>query len=318
MMSRWARLATGCKAHYMTSGETGPAVILMHGGLMGASGTGSWRFMAPFLGANGFRVYCPDFPGFGLTEQYENVYPPDLSGHVDFLHDFTTALCIDKFHAAGNSMGCQNTVNYVTAYPKQILSFVLISGMIEDIVSLGEVMARLPTPPSREALVFQFDGTRESMAKMMGHIVTNTDTTTDDLVDMRTLAANKHLEYFKAMNEHPVFSSPDPDVRCRMRTKGRFDELSVPGIYLYGAADAMMPPEAGGHPQEDALTKMQFFYVPGAGHQGQTDQPDLFNQVFLEFFRDGKVSWQTAQLAGISTRRPPNPGVVAVPENAAR
>src|SRR5439155_19017235 len=103
MLSRWVRLASGAKAHFMTSGETGPAVLLLHGGLWGASGTAAWPYMAPFLGANGFRVYCPDFPGFGLTEQYENVYLPDLSGHVDFLHDFVTTLCIDCFHIAGNS-----------------------------------------------------------------------------------------------------------------------------------------------------------------------------------------------------------------------
>jgi len=68
MQSRWVRLASGAKAHYMTSGTTGPAVLLLHGGLPGSSGTAGWRFMAPFLGANGFRVYCPDMPGFGLSD----------------------------------------------------------------------------------------------------------------------------------------------------------------------------------------------------------------------------------------------------------
>ncbi len=317
MLSRWVRLASGCKAHYMTSGETGPAVVLMHGGMMGASGTASWRFMAPFLGANGFRVFCPDFPGFGLTEQYEDAYPPDLSGHLDFLHEFVTALCIDKFHASGNSMGCQNTVNYVTAHPKKILSYVLIAGGIEDIVSVADVMANMPGPKvDRRGLLFQFDGTRESMAKMMGGLINDSAKVTEDLVDMRTLAARKHLDYYTKMNEHQVFSSPDPDTRARMRTKGRFDVLTIPGIYLYGTEDAMMPPEVGGYVQEDALTKVQFFYPEKTGHQGQSDQPDLFNQVFLEFFRDGKVSWETAQAAGISTRRPPLPDLVEVPETA--
>jgi len=30
----------------------------------------------------------------------------------------------------------------------------------------------------------------------------------------------------------------------------------------------------------------------------------MFNQVFLEFFRDGKVSGETADWAGVSKRRP--------------
>jgi 2-hydroxy-6-oxonona-2,4-dienedioate hydrolase len=49
---------------------------------------------------------------------------------------------------------------------------------------------------------------------------------------------------------------------------------------------------------------VQFFYPEDTGHQGQTDQPDLFNQVFLEFFRAGSVTRQTADAAGISKRRP--------------
>jgi 2-hydroxy-6-oxonona-2,4-dienedioate hydrolase len=319
MASRWVRLASGCKAHYMTAGETGPAVVLMHGGLIGASGTASWRFMAPFLGANGFRVYCPDFPGFGLTERYDGAYTADLAGHLDFLHEFVTALCIDRFHASGNSMGCANTVNYVTAHPEKILSFALIAGSIGDLLPVEEVLAKLPQPKDLDrSILFKFDGTRESMVKMMGGIINDTDKVTDDLIDMRTLAARKHQDWYMKMNEHSIFSPQDPNVQARMRTKGRFDELNIPGIYMYGTEDQLMPPNIGGYPQEDVLERVQFFYPENTGHQGQTDSPDLFNQVFLEFFRDGKVAWETAQAAGISTRRPPLPDLVAVPETAGR
>ena len=36
-MSRWVKLADGAVAHYMTAGESGPPVILCHGGLPGSS-----------------------------------------------------------------------------------------------------------------------------------------------------------------------------------------------------------------------------------------------------------------------------------------
>ena len=55
LLSRSVRLENGAIARYVTSGETGPAVILLHGGIEGSSGTAGWRFMAPFLGANGFQ-----------------------------------------------------------------------------------------------------------------------------------------------------------------------------------------------------------------------------------------------------------------------
>jgi hypothetical protein len=50
---------------------------------------------------------------------------------------------------------------------------------------------------------------------------------------------------------------------------------------LYGVDDIICP-VALGYKQEDALPKLQFFYVKNCGHQGQTDRPDIFNPVFLE------------------------------------
>ena len=73
--------------------------------------------------------------------------------------------------------------------------------------------------------------------------------------------------------------------------------------YLYGQDDVLCPVEWG-YTQETAVPNVQFFFPAETGHQGQTDQPELFNQLFLEFFRDGKVSRQTADAAGISKNRP--------------
>ncbi len=75
MASRWVRLANGARAHYMTSGDHGPAVILLHGGLPGSSGLAGWRFMAPYLADQGFRVYCPDMPAFGLSDPARSTGP---------------------------------------------------------------------------------------------------------------------------------------------------------------------------------------------------------------------------------------------------
>src|SRR6476660_6165880 len=96
--SRWVRLANGAKAHYVTSGDTGPAIILLHGGIVGSSGTAGWRFMAPFLGANGFRVYCPDQPGFGHADTREEYWPRlNTLSHANFVNEFATALGLDRF-----------------------------------------------------------------------------------------------------------------------------------------------------------------------------------------------------------------------------
>jgi pimeloyl-ACP methyl ester carboxylesterase len=203
-----------------------------------------------------------------------------------------------------------NAVNYITNHPERIVSYALIAGGIGDIVPMAELMARDTRPPEARPNIMQFDGTPESMRTMMAAIILDPTKITDDLVTMRTAAANRHAEYFNRRMTS-MFGGGDPNRSARMSTRGRFDRLTIPGIYLYGTEDVLMRHDVAGYPQEDALPDVQFFYPEDTGHQGQTDQPELFNQVFLEFFRDGKVSRGTALRAGMSTRRPPNPALVA-------
>ena len=302
MASHWVRLPGGAKAHYMTAGEDGPAVVLLHGGIIGSSGTAGYQFMAPFLGENGFRVYCPDSPAFGLTEDPLNFYERGLAGHVDFLHDFTTALGLDQFHLGGNSMGCNNSVNYAVAHPERVLSLLLIAGGIGDIVSNEEQRAVLEKANHVFPNINIFDGSKASMQAMLEAIVYKVEAISDDLLEMRTRAANAHREEY-AEHFAKIVAGPSVSEAVKLSTKGRFEVLQIPGIYLYGRQDVLLPVEVG-YLQEDRCPNLQFFYPDECGHQGQTDQPDLFNQVFLEFLRDGQVSRKTADRAGVSTRRP--------------
>ena len=300
VFSRWVRLASGARAHYVTSGETGPAVILLHGGINGSSGTAGWRFMAPFLGANGFRVYCPDQPGYGLADtRPEYRYQQGALGIVGFISEFADALCLDKFHLGGNSMGCQNTVQFLIAHPERVMSFALIAGSVGDLTVWPPVPNDIRPP---------YDGTEEGMRKMMESVIYAKAAISPDLVTMRTLAANKQLEAQGGQRPNRERLASDPNLLQKLSTKGRIDKITIPGIYLYGRQDPR--PVENGYAREDLLPHIQFFYPDECGHQGQTDQPEMFNQVFLEFLRDGKVSRKTADWASVSTRRPENPNLV--------
>ncbi|MBM9460352.1 alpha/beta hydrolase [Nocardioides sp. zg-536] len=311
MLSRYVRLSTGVKVHYMTSGETGPAVVLLHGGINGSSGTAGWRFMAPFLGAHGFRVYAPDMPSYGLTDDPHNYYGYGRGGHVDFIHDFVRQIGVDEFHLAGNSMGCANTVQYAMAHPEQVKSMALIAGTIGDIVPLDEVRKADGRRPEEYPKIV-FDGTEASMRHMLEQIILDPSLISEELVTMRTEAANRHADTYDG-NLRRMINPVDVNEKVRLRTRDRLNELDIPAIYLYGRQDVVFRVEAG-HLMEDRLPNIQFFYPDDTGHQGQTDQPELFNDVFLEFFRDGRVSWETSQRAGISDRRPPLPSLVEVPD----
>ena len=303
MASRWVRLANGARAHYVTAGDSGPAIILLHGGIVGSSGTAGWRFMLPFLGENGFRVFAPDRPGFGLADPRERYWPnKGFLSWVDFVDQFADALGLDQFHISGNSQGATSTAYYVVNHPERVTSFALIAtaGLI-DTMGIAERVGGIT--------VGAFDGTSKSMKDLMEPIIYRKTAISDDLLEMRARAANAQDASYRAAATFNREGSKDPRFAQALNLKGRLDCLSIPAIYLYGLQDVLAPVE-NGYNQEGVLPNIQMFYPDECGHQGQTDQPDMFNQVFLEFFRDGKVSRKTAEWAGVSKRRPELPGII--------
>jgi pimeloyl-ACP methyl ester carboxylesterase len=316
LYSRWVRLENGARAHYVTSGETGPAVILLHGGIEGSSGTAGWRFMCNMLGQNGFRVYAPDRPAYGLSDTSNVKYlEAGFKAQVEFVRMFADALCLDKFHLSGNSMGCQLSCDFVVTYPERVLSVAFIAGGLGNINERPRVQPHEGKFSSNTAWTMQaFDGTEERMRDLMAGIIYETGAIWPELITMRTLAANAQRRAREAAGV-PLFQlrqERDTNLAANLASKDRLNRLRIPMIYLHGLQDVLSPVENGFN-QEDVADNIQFFYPDECGHQGQTDQPEMFNQVFLEFFRDGKVSWETAKWAGVSRRRPIDSSLVQEP-----
>ena len=148
----------------------------------------------------------------------------------------------------------------------------------------------------------------------MSAIIYRGEAISDDLIEMRYAAATRHADaharlWPSILEYGRLVPWRDQRIAARMSTRGRLDKIGISGLYLYGTEDVLTPVEWG-YEQETVLPDVQFFYPGECGHQGQTDQPEMFNQVFLEFFRDGRVSRKTADWAGVSTRRPEIPTLV--------
>jgi pimeloyl-ACP methyl ester carboxylesterase len=303
--SEWVTLANGAKAHYSASGDTGPAIILIHGGIQGSSGTAGWRYMMPFLAEQGFRVYAPDRPGFGLADAREEHWPHrGFMSWVEYLEEFARALNLKKFHIAGNSQGAQTAAYYTVYHPERVLSLAMIAtgGLNQSMgVDMSQVKPGLGMP--------KFEGTQQSMRDAMTSIIYRQEAISDDLLTMRTNAANTQAKAYDVGMAWNREAAKDPNTAHLLDLRGKLDKITIPAIYLYGMQDVLGPVE-NAYLQEEKLPNIQLFYPDECGHQGQTDQPDMHNQVFLEFFRDGKVSRKTADWAGVSKRRAELPNLV--------
>ncbi len=72
-----------------------------------------------------YRVIIPDLPGHGETS-YNAEYVYDFDNQSLWLDEFISALDLNKFHIAGNSMGGGIAAFYSYNHPKKVVSITLI------------------------------------------------------------------------------------------------------------------------------------------------------------------------------------------------
>lgn len=92
----------GHRVHYLAEGPAGGRVVVLVHGLGGSAE--EWRNLTSWLVNAGFRVYLPDLPGFGRSEQ-----PADFSYSVhdqaEVVVGFLDALGLKQVDLGGSSMG---------------------------------------------------------------------------------------------------------------------------------------------------------------------------------------------------------------------
>jgi len=110
----------GRTIQYVTEGETGDAVVLIHG--FGGDAN-NWLFNIPAL-AERHRVYALDLPGHGGSAK--TVEPGDLDSLTQTLLGFLAALGIERAHLVGHSTGGLVAMAAALRDPQRVASLSLI------------------------------------------------------------------------------------------------------------------------------------------------------------------------------------------------
>lgn len=124
----------GINVHYTEEGDTGEAVLLVHG-LSGS--TDNFKLFADKI-KDKYRVYSIDMPAFGLTEvpNMEGLkeYNIDLiEYHQQFILDFLKEVGVDSCHIVGNSLGGLVSWEAVVADQSKFMSLTLLNSAGYDL-----------------------------------------------------------------------------------------------------------------------------------------------------------------------------------------
>ncbi len=113
----------GLPTRYLTAGESGPPLVLLHG--VGDNAL-DWRWVIPAL-ARSHRVYAPDLAGSGGSAKPEDAdYSPGFFER--FAASFMDALGIERAAVVGNSLGGLVALRLTLSEPERVTALGLVAG----------------------------------------------------------------------------------------------------------------------------------------------------------------------------------------------
>jgi pimeloyl-ACP methyl ester carboxylesterase len=117
-------LIDNLKINYKIAGH-GPAILILHG--WGGS-SHSWSKVQEILAQDNFEVICPDFPGFGKSQNPPK--PWGIDDYVNFLSDFVRKLNLEKFFLVAHSFGGGLAARFLSYFPEKVKALILCNAVV--------------------------------------------------------------------------------------------------------------------------------------------------------------------------------------------
>ena len=265
----------GMSVHYRDEGS-GPLLVLIHGT---AASLHTWDGWVDAL-QDDFRIVRLDIPAFGLTG-------PDPTGdysidrYVEFLEAFASALNLESFALAGNSLGGEIAWRYALAHPQRVNRLVLVDavgyarseGQKENLAFKLARTSGFKTVMSKITPRFLY---RQGLLEVYGHA----SKVTEELVD----------RYFRlSLREGNRRAFAERVIAAQVPIKGDVRNITQPTLILWGADDLWIPLDHGRNFARD-IAGSQLVVYPGVGHVPMEEIPEQSaadTRTFLLAAQDG-------------------------------
>lgn len=274
----------GIRTHYLRAGTAGPPVLLLHGGGTDSAAL-SWKLTIEPL-AGHFRVFAPDWPGYGESGRPTIRYTMDF--FIRFLGDFMGALDIPAASLAGVSMGGGIALGFALQSPDRVRKLVLVDSYglqpAAPLHKLSYIFVRLPWV---NELAWAMIRHSRAMARLSLQNIFYRPAAISE-----GLAEEVFAEVQKPRAGHAFISFQKDEVAWRgLRTvyMDRLHELKVPTLIVHGEKDRLVPLQYARQAHQ-RIRGSRLYVIPECGHWPQREKPEEFTRVLLDFLREGEES----------------------------
>jgi pimeloyl-ACP methyl ester carboxylesterase len=269
---------------YQTQGNTGPAVVLVHG--FGASWW-HWRKNIPFLSGN-CRVYAIDLIGFGASAKPQPGEKMDytLENWGQQVADFCREVVGEPAFLIGNSIGCIVAMQAAVSNPDIVLGVALLNCSLRLLhdrkrVTLpwsrrfgAPLLQRLLSNKAVGEFFFNQVAKPKTVRKILLQAYVNAEAVTDELVDLLMTPAKDPgaAAVFLAFTAYSTGPLPEDLLAL----------LPCPAIILWGTDDPWEPIDLG-RELANFPQVQKFIPLEGVGHCPQDEAPELVNPILQEW-----------------------------------
>lgn len=263
----------GTCLYYEEHGK-GLPVVFAHG----AGGNHlSWWQQVPEISRH-YRCVTFDHRGWGMSPDKGDVGPAAFPGDVAGLIE---VLGLERVFLVGQSMGGFTCLLYALANQRRVLGLVMansFAGMRREVWLAADEELRLRARTLWDRR--RSDGVKRALAPGFGWRHRDRAFLYKEIRLLNEKGSAKtdvdgRIQRLRALERSPQSSA----------NRERLATLNVPVLFIGGEHDDVMPASLMAVAQT-LLPRARLVVVPGAGHSVYFEQPETFNHLVLEFFRE--------------------------------
>ncbi len=245
------------RLRYARRGDNGPTVILIHG--FGGD-LDNWLFNIDAL-AQKASVYALDLPGHGQSQK--QIADPSLTGLVNALRAFMSAVEVDSAHLIGHSMGAAVAARLACDTPDRVQSLSLVSA-----AGLG--------PEINSAYIDGFVNavSRRELKPVLLYLFADSKLVNRTMVD--DLLKYKRIDGVHEALQQLASNLFAEGIQHHVMTQ-QIADLGIDTLVIWGAEDQIIPASHASHVGGTAKVEL----IDGAGHMVQMEKASRVNELIL-------------------------------------